>query len=268
MLSISKYTISIYALVVAHSAFAATKPYLYEMNGEKFEGILATPDASYTQLKADKIPGILLVHNWMGVTNDTAEQAQKLANLGFVVLAADIYGQGKRPNSAQEAGKFAGKYKGDRKLFRERLNLAYQQLKKHENLNQKLLFAAGYCFGGTGVLELARSGAELSGVMSFHGGLDSPNIAEGKNIKARVIAFHGADDPYVSGKDLAAFEDEMRSAKVDWQLIKLGNAVHSFTDKSAGNDNSKGAAYNEAADKRSWAQMRLFLQESGAKVIP
>jgi dienelactone hydrolase len=119
----------------------------------------------------------------------------------------------------------------------------------------------GYCFGGTTVLELARSGADVAGVVSFHGGLDSPTPADATNIKAKVLALHGADDPFVKPEDVAAFEAEMRAAKVDWQLVSYGNAVHSFTRPDAGSDNSKGAAYNEAADKRSWEAMKNFYAE-------
>ena len=122
------------------------------------------------------------------------------------------------------------------------------------------LAATGYCFGGTAVIELARSGAPVKGVVSFHGGLDSPTPADGKNIKAKVLALHGADDPYVPAKDVAAFESEMKSSGVDYVLIKYPGAVHSFTHKAAGNDNSKGAAYNADADRDSWFQMEQFLK--------
>jgi dienelactone hydrolase len=111
------------------------------------------------------------------------------------------------------------------------------------------------------VLELARSGAGIAGVVSFHGGLDSPRSDDGRNIKCKVLVLHGADDPNVSAKDLAAFEDEMRKGKVDWRLIKYGGAVHAFTDWNAGNDNSKGVAYNELADNRSWEDMKQFFAE-------
>jgi dienelactone hydrolase len=128
-------------------------------------------------------------------------------------------------------------------------------------VDSKRVAAIGYCFGGTTVIELARSGADITGVVSFHGGLDSPTPADGKNIKCKVLACHGADDPFEKPADLAAFESEMRDAKVDWQLIQYGGAVHSFTQPMAGNDNSKGAAYNEKADKRSWETMKQFLAE-------
>jgi dienelactone hydrolase len=119
----------------------------------------------------------------------------------------------------------------------------------------------GYCFGGAGALELARSGAPLKGVVTFHGSLTTPTPADAKNIKAKILVLHGADDPYVKQEDVKAFMDEMRNAGVDWQLVQYSGAVHSFTDKRAGNDNSKGAAYNEAADRRSWRAMRDFFDE-------
>ena len=111
------------------------------------------------------------------------------------------------------------------------------------------------------VLELVRSGASIGGVVSFHGALNTPAPGDARNIKAKVLALHGADDPYVSPKELSEFEDEMRQGRVDWQLVAYGGAVHSFTDWNAGSDNSKGAAYNERADRRSWEAMKLFLGE-------
>ena len=142
-------------------------------------------------------------------------------------------------------------------LFRSGLD----ELKKNPRVDKTRIAAIGYCFGGTTVLELARSGAALNGVVSFHGGLDSPTPADGKNIKCKVLVCHGADDPFESPADLAAFEKELRDANVDWRLIKYGGAVHSFTQPMAGNDNSKGAAYNERADKRSWVDMKSFFAE-------
>jgi dienelactone hydrolase len=121
--------------------------------------------------------------------------------------------------------------------------------------------AIGYCFGGTGVLELARSGAEVQGVVSFHGGLSTPTPEDAKNIKTRVLACHGADDPFVPAEEVAGFEKEMRDAGVDWQLIAYGGAVHSFTDWRA-TGAMKGAQYNEKADKRSWEAMKTFLGET------
>ncbi len=203
-------------------------------------------------------PGVLVVHQWMGLTDYEKHRAVMLAQLGYVAFCADIYGKDMRPKDAGEAGQLAGKYKADRALLRERVNAGLEVLKKNRFVDASRVAAIGYCFGGTAVIELARSGADIAGVVSFHGGLDSPNPADGKNIKGKILVCHGADDPFEKPADLAAFEDEMRQAKVDWMLIKFGGAVHSFTQPMAGSDNSKGAAYNERADVRSWAAMRMF----------
>lgn len=247
------------SMILSSAAFAASKPKTveYKKGSETFEGVLITPNKV-----SAKTPAILMVHNWMGVTDETKKQAARFADLGYIVLAADVFGKGHLPKNADEAGKLAGKYKSDRKLFRENLNAGLAELKKQANVDPSKIAAVGYCFGGTGVIELARSGADLKGVISFHGGLDSPTPADGKNIKAKVIALAGADDPFQKPEDLAAFEKEMRDHKVDWQLTKFGGAVHSFTEQGAGSDNSKGAAYNEKADKRSFAEAQQFLKET------
>jgi dienelactone hydrolase len=145
--------------------------------------------------------------------------------------------------------------------LRARVNAGLDALRRQPLVDPKRIAAIGYCFGGTTVIELARSSADISGVVCFHGGLDSPTPADGKNIKCKVLVCHGADDPFSSPQDIAAFENEMRQGGVDWQLIKYGGAVHSFTQPNAGNDNSKGAAYNEKADKRSWEAMKQFFAE-------
>lgn len=207
--------------------------------------------------------GVLIVHDWLGLTDKTKTKADAVAELGYTVFAVDVFGQGVRPKNAEEAGANAAQYYKNRKMLRERLNAGLEQLVKIAP--SKPLAALGYCFGGTSVIELARSGANLRAVVSFHGGLDSPAPADGKNIKARVLALHGADDPYVPAANLTAFEDEMRAHKVDWQLVKYGGAVHSFTDPTAGQDPSKGAAYNPTADRRSWQAMQNFLEESMAQ---
>jgi len=221
-----------------------------------YEGYLAAPK----NVKPNT-PAILMVHNWMGVTDETKRQADRFAELGYIVFAADIYGKGVRPKDAKEAGTLATKYKSDRKLFRERLNLALSALREQKNVDKNKIAVTGYCFGGTGAIELARSGADVKGVISFHGGLDSPTPADGKNIKAQMLIHHGAIDPYVKAEDLAAFEKEMKDNKVNYNLIKYDGAVHSFTEKGAGTDISKGAAYNEAADRKSFESSKDFLKK-------
>jgi dienelactone hydrolase len=238
---------------VSVQAKIMTQTIEYKQGDATLEGYLAYDDAI-----SRARPGVLVVHQWLGLTDYEKHRAEQLAALGYVAFCADIYGKGIRPKDTSEAGAQAGKYKSDRALLRARVNAGLDVLKKNELVDAKRVAAIGYCFGGTTVLELARSGADIAGVVSFHGGLDSPTPADGKNIKCKVLVCHGADDPFEKPADLAAFEDEMRQANVDWVLIKFGGAVHSFTQPMAGNDNSKGAAYNERADRRSWAAMKMF----------
>jgi dienelactone hydrolase len=224
----------------------------YQSGGVTCEG-LHVVDAA----KTGKLPSVLIIHQWTGLSDNEKMRARMLAELGYNVFAADIYGKGIRPQPP-ESGKEAGKYKSDRKLYRERMLSALEVLNKDARTDLAKVAAIGYCFGGTGVIELARSGAVMKGVVSFHGGLDSPSPADGKNIKGKVLALHGADDPFVPAKDISAFEQEMKDAKVDYKLVNYPGAVHAFTQKAAGSDNSKGAAYNEAADKASWEEMKAF----------
>ena len=168
-----------------------------------------------------------------------------------------------RPPAPAEAGKEAGKYKDDRRLFRDRLLAGLDVLRSDARTDPGRIAAIGYCFGGTGALELARSGTDIAGVVSFHGGLaaaDGMGASKG-GVKTHVLVCHGADDPYVPEEEVAAFQKEMREAGADWQLHMYGGAVHSFTQKMAGDDPSKGAAYDEKADRRSWEAMRVFFAE-------
>ncbi|RYD36641.1 MAG: dienelactone hydrolase family protein [Verrucomicrobiaceae bacterium] len=247
------------AAPAAQSAAATaidTKAVSYTQGSTALEGWLATPKEA-----SGKLPAVLLIHDWMGVAAYAKSRTEQLAGLGYVVLAADIYGKSVRPDNPKSAAEQAGIYKGDRALFRQRLLAGLEELKKQPNVDPARIAAIGYCFGGTGVLELARAGADVKGVVSFHGGLDSPTPADGKNIKAKVLILHGADDPFVKPEGIAAMISEFNAAKVDWQMTSYSGAVHSFTQKAAGDDNSKGTAYNALADKRSWQALRDFLNE-------
>jgi len=253
-------TIAMFALaaMIAAAAVAEVKSKVIEYrDGDVvLEGYLAWDDA----FKGPR-PGVLIVHQWMGVSANERLRAGQLAALGYVAFAADVYGKGVRPASTEEAGALAGRYKGDRALLRSRVAAGLAELKRQPLVDGRRTAAIGYCFGGTAVLELARSGAEVAGVVSFHGGLDSPNPAEGKNIRTKLLVLHGADDPFVPAADIAAFQQELRQAGVDWQMIYYSGAVHAFTQKEAGSDDSRGAAYNERADRRSWQAMRDFFAE-------
>jgi dienelactone hydrolase len=243
-------------LGVAAQAGVRSKVVEYSQGGAALEGYLAWNDAV-----TGKRPGVLVVHQWMGLTDYEKMRADQLARLGYVAFAADVYGKDTRPKDRAEAGALAGKFRSDRALLRERVAAGLAVLRANPLVDPARMAAIGYCFGGTAVLELARSGADVAGVVSFHGGLDAPDPHDGRNIKASVLVLHGADDPSNPPERIAAFQQEMREGNVDWQMVYYGGAVHAFTQKSAGNDNSRGAAYNERADRRSWQAMRDFFAE-------
>ena len=238
------------------NAKLVTETVEYKHGDLALEGYIAYDDA----LKGRR-PGVIVVHEWMGLNPYAKKRAEQLAALGYVGFAIDMYGKGVRAKDAKEAAALSGAYRNDRKLMRGRAGTALDFFRKYPRVDDKMIGAIGYCFGGTVVLEMARGGADLVGVVSFHGGLDTPNPADAKNIKGKVLALHGADDPFVPKDQVLAFWDEMRKAGVDWQMAAYGGAVHSFTNPDSGNDPSKGAAYNEKADKRSWEAMSLFLEE-------
>jgi dienelactone hydrolase len=233
-----------------------TRTVEYTHDGQVLEGFLAYDDATVA-----KRPGVLVVHQWMGLSENERTRARMLAELGYVAFAVDVYGKGVRPANVAEAQQEAGKYYGDRALLRARLAAGLAQLKANELVDGKRCAAIGYCFGGGGVLELARAGADLAGVVSFHGTLDTPMPAAPQAIKARILVCHGAVDPYVKPESVQGFLQEMEAAKVDYQLIMYSGAVHAFTQKSAGDDPAKGAAYNADADRRSWQHMKDFFAE-------
>lgn len=240
--------------VLAQEIQTQTVP--YRDNSVALEGYLAMPESVQ-----GKVPGILVLPDWMGLKDPYKEIANRLARMGYIAFAVDMYGKGVRPANSQEAAAEAGKYKSDRKLMRSRVQAAFEELKRQPNVDHKRIAAIGYCFGGTTVLELARSGADIAGVVTFHGGLDTPTPGDAKNIKAKVLVLHGADDPFVKPEEMRAFQNEMRNAGVDWQMVFYGDAVHSFSQPTAGNDKSTGNAYNEKADKRSWEAMKTFFAE-------
>ena len=243
-------------LAAAASAEVKTRTVEYRDGDVVLEGYLAWDDA----LEGPR-PGVLIVHQWLGVTDNERMRAERLATLGYVAFAADLYGKGVRPANMQEASALSGRWKSERSRLRVRVAAGLAELKRQPLVDGRRTAAIGYCFGGTAALELARSGAEVAGVVTFHGGLDSLTPADGKNIRAKVLVLHGADDPWVPAADIAAFQQELRAAGVDWQMVYYSGAVHSFTQKEAGSDNSRGAAYNASADRRSWQALRDFLAE-------
>ncbi|WP_306590195.1 dienelactone hydrolase family protein [Geothrix sp. 21YS21S-4] len=244
------------ALSLAVLPAFAGQPLTYGNGPVKLAGYLSLPANA-----KGKVPGVVVIHQWMGLTDHERKVSDDLAKLGYAALAADIYGEGVRPKDGAEAGKLAGSYKGDRALYRRRIAAALDALKAQKGVDGARMAVIGFCFGGTGALEAARGGLPVKGVVSFHGGLDVPADFKPGAVSAKVLVCHGADDPFVPAKDVAAFQDEMRTSKADYVFVAYAGAVHAFTQKEAGGDNSKGAAYNEAAHRRSWQHMRDFLAE-------
>jgi dienelactone hydrolase len=216
---------------------------------------------AYDDAFKGKRPGVLIGHQWKGLGEYEKRRARMLAQMGYVAFALDIYGKGVRPTNRQESGAQAGRYRGDRPLLRQRAHAAVLELRKNPLVDGNRLAMIGYCFGGGTALELARSGADLKGFVSFHGNLDTPDPSLAKNIKGKILVLHGAIDPNVKPESIKAFHDEMEAAKADYQFISYSGAVHSFTEREAGNDISRGSAYDAKADHRSWQAMKQFFAE-------
>lgn len=229
----------------------------YQLSDNKttFQGFLVT-DRKWSSPR----PGVLIVHQWGGITDHEKTIARRLAEMGYAAFCVDVYGKGIRPTEQADKARLAGQYKNDRASFRRNMQAALSEFARWPEVDKNKIAAIGYCFGGTGVLEMARAGMPLVGVVSFHGGLDNPDPTNAKNISCPVLVLHGADDPFVPPAQVEAFKDEMKAADKDFEFVAYKGAVHSFTQKEAGNDPKRGAAYNEDADKKSWVKMTEFLK--------
>ncbi|MBU1284356.1 MAG: dienelactone hydrolase family protein [Gammaproteobacteria bacterium] len=238
-------------------AAVVVKPVPYEIDGEAFEGLLVYDDAV-----TEPRPGLVMVPNWLGVTDQSAEKAARAASDKYVVFMADLYGKAVRPSNPEEARAAATAVRGDRPLMRKRTQAAVDVFKAQGTsvaLDSSRMAAIGFCFGGGAVLELARAGADLKAFVSFHGNLDTPNPADAAQIKAPVLVLHGADDPAVPQAQVDGFVAEMKAAKVDWQLVSYGGAVHSFTDPYAKVPGRN--EYHPVVAKRSFEAMNALLDE-------
>ncbi|MBP4141881.1 dienelactone hydrolase family protein [Flavobacterium sp. P4023] len=250
---------SLFALLglflISNLSFAQLKTVKYNDGNQKLDGFSIAP------VKGSKTkPGILILPAWKGIDAHSKRSAEKLLKLGYYAFIADIYGEGNYPTNTQEAGKQAGFYKANVTDYQRRIQLALDQLVK-SGANADNIVVIGYCFGGTGALEVARAGIKAQGVVSFHGGLGRDASRVNNPITTRVLVLHGADDPYEPVAEISAFQQEMRDTKADWEMIYYADAVHAFTEPEAGNDKSSGAAYNEKAATRSWERMKSFLKD-------
>ncbi len=242
-------------VLISSQLFAQLKPVQYKDANQILNGFSIQPAK-----KSQQKPGILILPAWLGIDTLSKGTAEDLSQLGYYAFVADIYGEGNYPKNYAEAGQKAGYYKTNYLEYQKRISLALEQLIL-SGANPDNIVVIGYCFGGTGALEAARSHMNIKGVVSFHGGLARDEKRTIEPIAAKVLVCHGADDPYESAAEITAFQQEMRNTKADWQMIYYANAVHSFTNPEAGIDNSTGAAYNEIAANRSWEHFKLFLNE-------
>lgn len=257
------------SLILLFSGFAnlhaetVGKEAAYSANGTTLKGYIAFDDSI-----EGKRPGVIVVHEWWGHNEYARRRADMLADLGYVTLAVDMYGEGKTADHPDTASAFMNEALSNRALFQNKFESGLELLKKQEQTDPEHIAAIGYCFGGKTVLEMARAGVDLDGVASFHGLLATDNPAEKGEVKASVIVFHGADDPFVKPQDVEAFKKEMAEAQVDFKFVEFEGVKHSFTNPSStevGKRFDLPLEYNEDADKESWGQLKAFLERVFSK---
>jgi dienelactone hydrolase len=222
----------------------------YHHGETKLKGLLVT--------EGGRRPGILVAPTFAGRNSFIIEKAREVAKLGLAAFVVDMYGDGRTSTNRDECRSWMKPLTDDRFLLRERILSAFATVKELSEVNAEQTAAIGFCFGGMCVLDLARSGARLHGVVSFHGLLGAPPSTE--KIKAKVLVLHGYDDPMAKPEQLIAFAKEMTEAGADWQVHAYGHTVHSFTNPAA-QDRAAGTAYDAQADRRSWRALRDFFEE-------
>lgn len=238
----------------------ATEQITYTAGGQTMKGYLAY-DASIK----GKRPGVLVVHEWWGLNDYARRRAEMLAGLGYTALAVDMYGDGKTTEHPKQAGEFASAVRQNWEQGKERFMAALQTLRQQPSVDPDKIAAIGYCFGGGVVLQMAREGADLDGVASFHGSLaPMGRQAQPGQVKAKVLVLHGAKDKFVKPEQLEAFKQEMRDAGVGYELVVYPNATHGFTNPKADQVAAKydlPLGYDVEADEQSWKKLKAFLKE-------
>ncbi|MGA3286283.1 MAG: dienelactone hydrolase family protein [Bacteroidota bacterium] len=217
----------------------------------------------YDNALKEKRPAVIVVHEWWGVTDYPKKRAEMLASLGYVAFAVDMYGSGKVADNPGDAQKFAGESMKDLSLLKAKFVAAIELLKKNEHVDSTRIAAIGYCYGGGVVLNMARAGVDLKGVVSFHGSLATTTPAEKWNVKAKILVCNGGADKFISENDIKNFKQEMKAAGADFKFLSYKGALHAFTNPAAtelGKKFNMPIAYNESGDKRSWKEMRRFLK--------
>ena len=229
----------------------------YAADGLTLRGYLACEDG------ASPRPGVLVFHEGTGLGDFALAKARQLASLGYVALAADMFGERRQARNLQEVATLVGALRAEPERLRARGLAALSTLAGLPQVDASRLAAIGFCFGGSVVLELARAGADLKSVVSFHGVLATKLPAQVGQVRASVLVLTGAEDPLAPPDQVAAFEDEMRAAGVaDWQVVSYGNTLHGFTNPAADGSMMRTALYHAQSDRRSWAAMKSFLDET------
>jgi dienelactone hydrolase len=255
-----RVTIALFLALFCTPVLAAmqARPIEWKVGADSFSGTLVYDDASST-----KRPGLVMVPNWMGANESAVEKAKAVAGSEYVVLVADVYGKGARPKDSKEALAQVKKvYADGGTALRARLNEAVRVLQAQADsapLDATRIGAFGFCFGGGAVLELARGGARLAGVVSFHGNLDTYLPSAGNTISTPVLVLNGANDSGVTAETANAFKKEMDAAKADWQFVDFGGAVHCFTQPES--NDPPNCVYDERASKRAFEMMHDFFRE-------
>lgn len=233
-----------------------TEPLTYRHGDVELEGFLA-----YDEKFEGKRPAVIVIHEWWGLNDFARQKARKLAELGYVAFAIDMYGKGVVTDSAEEASKLAGPFGRDPALMRVRARAGYEALVEHPRVDRSRIGAIGFCFGGAGVQHMAYDGLDLKGVVSFHGNPIPVREEEAAGVKAAILVLHGAADTLIPDAAMQAYLDAMRKTKIDWQLVSYGGAKHSFTNPAADALGMEGVGYDRRTHLRAWEAMRAFFTE-------
>jgi dienelactone hydrolase len=253
----------VFTLVLGMVGVSAAEPKIQRKNVEySAQGVVMKGYLAYDENIKGKRPGVLVVHEWWGLNDYARRRAQMLAELGYTALAVDMYGDGKTAMHPDDAGKFSSELMKNLDVAKARFLAAMVFLKQQPTVDPTRIAAIGYCFGGGIVLNMARQGVDLKGVVSFHGALTAVKPAQSGMVKAKILVLHGADDKFTTPEQIEAFKQEMKAAGADFEFISYPGAMHSFTNPDAdalGKKFNMPIAYNANADKKSWDELKLFL---------
>lgn len=248
----------LFGLMLATSATAAikTETVRYQDGNQQLQGYIAWDDA-----RSGKRPGVLVVHEWWGLNDYARHRARMLAKLGYVAFAVDMYGPGKVTSHPKEAGAWSSAISANQAAWQQRALAGLTTLRKRPQVDGSRIAAIGYCFGGSTVMQMAYSGADLKGVASFHGGMPVATDAQAHKIRAKVFAAHGMDDKFGPPEKVLKFQQALDKAGVDWQMAIYGGTRHGFTNPDADKYGIENLKYNPEADRRSWSELQRFLNE-------